>query len=262
MAKKLSEIKQIIENSSDSFELYFRQLIGVELFEIIQQIAGITNAYIFSGIIRNFFLDINEARDIDIVLQDEIDINYYFKNSEVKKNNFGGYKIFLDNMKIDLWYSENTWAYKYQKNFDFAYDFNIPETAFFNFSSISYNINEHKFNYTKHFLRFLRDKELDVVFKPNMNYELCIINSIYYSQKYNLKLSSSLKMYLKYLLMQSNKEFSLIQKTHFGKILFDNEYIVSYIENLTTDRRKTSNYGDDQFEFNFEKMDKDNNDLN
>ena len=80
-----------------------------------------------------------------------------------------------------------------------------------------------------HFLRFLRDKKMDVVYKPNANYPLCVINTLYYSEKYNLKINENLKDYILFLHSKNNFDYENAQMKHFGKIIYTYEEIVKKI---------------------------------
>ncbi|MDC7242803.1 MAG: hypothetical protein PQJ44_02305 [Sphaerochaetaceae bacterium] len=232
MAKKLSEIKDYIDSSTAEFERYLKTQVSPDLYSKILSIASVSNVFVFSGIIRNYFLNIDSNRDLDLVLDKKINIEDYFHSGEIKKNSYGGYKIIYKKQIIDLWYVNDTWAFKFQKSFDFANNLLLPETSFFNFSSIIYHINSNRFIYTKHFLRFIRDKRINVVFKPNANYDLCIINTIYYSKKYDLKIAEKLQDYIVDLFYEDTHNFESIQKKHFGKVIYSNNEIEEFVTNL------------------------------
>ncbi|MGQ1890360.1 hypothetical protein ACT29H_07935 [Thermophagus sp. OGC60D27] len=232
MAKKLSDITQQINSSSQQFIEYLRNNLNNDVLNILKRLEKETSVLIFSGIIRNFFLGVNEIRDIDIVLSKRIDINPFFSNAIIEKNSFGGYKIKINNSVIDLWYLADTWAFKFQKNLGFELEKYIAATSFFNFSSICFSLNEEKFYYTEHFVRFLRDKQIDVVFKPNFNYSLCIVNTLYYSKKYSFHISKNLSKYLKIKHKSNSTSYIETQKKHFGRIIFSPDEIENFIKVL------------------------------
>lgn len=232
MAKKLSDIKSLIEENNILFLDYLNANLKVSILNFIKKIGKKTDIYIFSGIIRNFFLGEKDIRDIDIILKDKIELSHVLSKYEPHKNSFGGYKIIIDNISLDLWYLEDTWMFQYEKIFNFCIEHSIPNTAFFNFSSIMYSISEKKFYYNDSFVRFLRDKKIDVVNKVNPNYPLCIINSLYYSEKYNLPLSKNLKDFIKLIYKRNYTNYSRIQIKHFGKIIYSDEDIAQKILSL------------------------------
>lgn len=225
MAKKLSDIKKLVDSSASPFLDFLNKGVDNDVLKLLYSLTNYTDVYIFSGIIRNYFLESNTIRDIDIVLSQEIDVLSFFKDFHVKPNSFGGYKINVKNTTIDLWFLENTWAFKHQKTLNFELEKQIPSTAFFNFSSIIFSLKEKSFFYRKDFLRFLRDKKIDVVFKPNANNSLCIINTFYYSDKYHLKIAKKLKDHIKYLQNINSQNHEETQLKHFGEILFTNDEI-------------------------------------
>lgn len=233
MAKKLAEIKQEIETSTDSFKSYLDQNVDKDIMRILHNIQFQSTVYVFSGVIRNFFLGINEVRDLDIVLSEKIDVDFFFKDHEIKKNSFGGYKIKCNNISLDIWFLDMSWAFRYQNHLNFEIAKYMPSTAFFNFSSITFNLNESTFYFTNHFARFIRDKEIDVVYKPNFNYELCVINSFYYSDKYHLRISERLQKYIMYLNTKIQAQsYDKVQLKHFGEILYTVDEISKRISNL------------------------------
>jgi len=234
MAKKLNEIEILVESKSKDFYEYLQNIIPYSLMNIINSISQETNVYLFSGLIRNYFLHVDDYRDIDLVLDGNIDIHNYFNNSKIKINSYGGYKITFENISIDIWSAKESWAYKAQNVFDFDLAKFIFQTAYFNFSAIVFSFNEKKFYYSKYFLRFLQNRKIDIVFPLNKNYDLCIINTIYYSEKYGLKISNHLiNEVVKYYYNQ-NHDFDYSQKNHFGYIKYDSKAIADFIKKITS----------------------------
>ncbi len=232
MAKKLSDIVSFIEENNSLFLDYLNINLEETVLNFIKSINKKTEVYIFSGIIRNFFLGKKDFRDIDIIIKDKINLNRILSKYDTCKNSFGGYKVIVNNTSIDLWYLEDTWMYQHEKTLNFYLAHYIPNTAFFNFSSIIYSITERKFYFNSDFVRFLRDKKIDVVNKTNPNYPLCIINSLYYSDEYNLSLSKNLKDFIKLIYKRNYSNYSLIQLKHFGRIIYSDEDIAKRISLL------------------------------
>ena len=202
MGKKLVEIQKIVEDSPTGFLEYIKRNVSVEVYDFLLRLSEITDVYIFSGVIRNFFLQKEEIRDLDIVIKDDVDIESVVNNSiSLKHNSFGGYKINMSEINIDLWTLEKTWAVQYQKRLELDDEVDnlhrfIPSTAFFNFSAILFSLNEKKFYYKNDFLSFLSNREINYVYIPNANYSLCVVNSLYYADKYKLKIADKLKRFL------------------------------------------------------------------
>lgn len=229
MAKKLSDIKQIVESSSNLFIQYLNRNIESGVITKINELLEYSDVYLFSGVIRDFFLEKNKVRDIDIVLSSKCPIEEIFKESIISQNSFGGYKITTESITIDIWYLHESWAFKHQRTLDFELEKQIASTAFFNFSAVIFDLKNKCFNYTIHFLRFLRDREIDVVFEPNQNKKLCVVNTFYYADKFNLKISSKLKRYIIQIYRGDLKEFSNVQIKHFGRVLYSDATIKNRI---------------------------------
>lgn len=238
MAKRLDKILDEVNASGDHFSAYLQKNLSSEVLLFLQKLRGATNILIFSGVIRNFFLGIDEIRDLDIVINDDLELDNVFNNYNVRKNSFGGYKFTVDNITVDVWAIEKTWAIQYQKNLTFQdLEKYIPSTAFFNFSAIVYSFKEKKFYCSSEFLSFIRDKEINYVYKPNSNYALCVVNTLYYVNEYNLKVADKLVNFLK-VLYKKKLNYYDAQVKHFGKVLYTDEQIKSWIDNLNVRKRK------------------------
>lgn len=236
MAKKLSDILLDIDSKAKPFRTYLEMALDEQILSFLNLLSTEGNVYFFSGVIRNYFLKIYTIRDLDIVLDGNIQIEERLKDYEYRKNSFGGYKVIIAGKNIDIWFLENTWALNYQKNINHDLEKYIPLTAFFNFSSIVFSFNENKFYASKHFCRFLKNPKIDLVYSPNANQALCVINSLYYSEKLNISISEKLRKHLIYLYKQlktSNVNYEKPQLKHFGEILYSQETIDGWINKLS-----------------------------
>jgi hypothetical protein len=233
VAKKLSEIETLVNESSHSFMEYLKKSFDKSIIGLLDEFSKKTNVFIFSGVIRNFFLNINDNRDLDIVLESPIEIEEFLTKTNFKLNSFGGYKFQFENTNIDLWFLDNTWSLKnHQLTLNFQLDRYIPQTAFFNFSAVMYSYNKQQFIYTKHFLRFLRDKKLEMVYAPNPNNALCIVNTFYYRDKLKMKIGEKLKEHIRKISSSNLGQTSSVQEKHFGEILYTEEELKKLIEEL------------------------------
>jgi len=223
VAKKLSDIKKGVKDKELEFFDYLVSISPDEVLQFIEEVKLNVDIYVFSGIIRNYFLKVKEVRDFDFVVEDVSKIRHIIEKYDYKINSFDGYKISIGSFNIDLWETEKTWAFKYQDLIKYELYKAIPNTSFFNFSSIIYHINNKEFIFNEDFLRFLRDKNIEMSYAPNPNYELCLINTVYYSEKYNLKVGSNLKSFIKDYFYSVNTNFPDIQIKHFGKVIYSKE---------------------------------------
>ncbi len=245
MAKRLIDINRDIEAQGIVFKSHIEKTLNQSVFELINKLSQASQVYVFSGIIRNFFLKIEDYRDVDLFIDGEIKIEPLIKNFNYRINSFGGYKITIDNTNVDLWFLKDTWALKNSQSvMDIELAKYIPKTAFFNFSSIIFSFYENKFYYTKHFASFIQNKKINLVFKPNANYALCVVNSFYYSDKFKLQLAGKLKRHLKFLHKTNAGNYEETQLKHFGKVYYTNEQINKKIEQLeTTVNKRTTKKG-------------------
>lgn len=243
MDNKLIDIKNSIKSKENCFRIYLESNLDNEILEFIDILGKHTSLYLFSGIIRDFFVAPKSViRDVDLVYDTENDINieYLLLNYKFKKNSFGGYKIFIKNYIVDIWNLNETWGLnKGQLTFKFNSLHKLPDTTFFNFSSIVYSLNENEFIVGRPFLDFIKKKEIDLVMEENPFPELCVINTMYYQKKMNFKLSKKLREYI------INKEEIIpitelldIQIKHFNEILFDEDEIHYFFDEQKLNRKQ------------------------
>ncbi|GIM51288.1 hypothetical protein CAPN004_03180 [Capnocytophaga cynodegmi] len=229
MDKKLAKIKENIENSAEDFNCYFYSKIDVSVKSFIDTLKTKTSVFLFSGIIRDYFIkNINEFRDIDLVIEDDLAIENIFKNLNYKKNSFGGYKIAIGKTVLDLWVVKNTWGLQRQSNLGYVQY--LPETTFFNFSSILFSLNNKVFIIGKDFLKFIQTKKIEVVYEENPYPELCIVNTLYYKQKMNCELGNRLKNYIRQNYPKTKDKLEMIQQKHFNEIKYSSIYIEQILE--------------------------------
>lgn len=219
-----------IKNNSSEFKKSLYSRLDVQVLELLEYLKSRTDVYIFSGIIRDYFLNIESIRDLDIVLGKKIDFElinkYIFPNITVKMNSFGGYKILINGFRVDIWTIDNTWGIiNERKN---ASKQSLINSAFFNFSAILYDFKSEEFYCNEIFPRFLNEQEIDVVYEKNPNIPLCIVNALYYKNKLSMPLSSKLKIWIK-TNFSPNLDLKGVQIRHFGEIIFVDKDIFEFL---------------------------------
>ena len=235
MARKLADIEKDINKSSADFYIHLTRILPTAVWDFLNVLMSKTDVYLFSGVIRNYFINrkYDALRDIDFIIASEVKIEDLFPEMNVRKNSFGGYKIHIDNLTVDLWMIKNTWALNQgQMKMEFGLLSHLPDTTFFNFSSILFSLKDKDFIIGKHFLRFLRDKKLDVVLAKNPYPALCIVNSFYYMDKFKLKMSAKLKQYILENYRVNIDLFEQVQLKHFGKINYRPKELVNRIKEI------------------------------
>jgi hypothetical protein len=238
VGKKFFNILNQIKNQEGEFLSFLEKEVDAKCISLISTITQHTDVYIFSGVIRNFFLNRKDIRDIDIIIDKRIDLESILNGLVFTKNSFGGYKVDLGDTKMDLWFLRDTWALNNKQMFlDISPPYHIPRTSFFNFSAIIYSMRENKFIFSDHFINFLSKKVIDIVYEPNPNEALCIVNSFYYSDKYNLKISVRLQEFIASKAPYYLSEFEKVQEKHFGEVLYSEQTIIKRITELSKNIR-------------------------
>ncbi|AIL47808.1 N-6 DNA methylase [Elizabethkingia anophelis] len=232
MDKELTSIE--IDQKAKYFWKYLESISQEEVIKFIEQLSAFSHVFIFSGIIRNFFLDVKEnARDIDIVYQgDDNELYAFLENYKYTINSFNGYKVVFGSFTVDLWKLDSTWAIKNSKlEIELFNQYVLPDSTFFNFSSIIYDYFNEKFIYTDKFIEFVNSKTLDLVLEENPLPQLCIINTLYYKEKFGLKISEELKLFCVTNFKKFNKEdYDIIQLKHFNEIKYSYLFIEEHVE--------------------------------
>lgn len=217
------------------FWTYLRKKINKpELSRYLDEYSNENQLLVFSGVIRDFFLERDvELRDLDLVVEDADHFVKEFK--DVTKNSFGGYKIKFEGLTIDVWSIDNTWAFKELRISELEWDIKkllLPRTAFFNFNAIVYDYKMGQFICASFFEEFLKNKQLDYVNKTNPLPELCIVNTYHYMVTLGLPASDRLiKNCQNDLGYQGDDKLSAIQLKHFGEILYHPATVREYFLN-------------------------------
>lgn len=232
MDRRFDNIGDSISKQNRSFKFYLKEfLLDSDSWNLLTLISEQTNVYIFSGVIRNFLLGYLENRDLDIVVGNLDDISIprkYLNNIYYKRNSFGGYKLKVGKIVVDMWELNNTWGIRRLKLRNTPYS--LIRTAFFNFSSIVYDFNNERFIYDKSFLEFFKTPHaMNIRYEENPNTPLCIINTFYYSIKYSFPIRYNLcKWVVDH--YDANINFENVQLNHFKRIIFSNDDIGQFIK--------------------------------
>lgn len=232
-----------LNKKGKKFKDYFHVIVNNRVEEFINDLNKKHTTYLFSGILRNYFLSVYEQpRDLDIVISrktpytDLIPILDSF--GDYKLNAFGGFKINIKGLSIDIWHIEDTWAIKNNivKLEKGKIEEAVLRSTFFNFSSVLYNFQKEKFIYDYRFEEFLKTKTIDIVLEKNISELLCLINIIYYAEKFELSLSNKVKYYFIEKFKNYNKQnYENIQLIHFKCIKYDYALLNNFYENLKYD---------------------------
>lgn len=190
------------------------------------------NCYIFGGAIVDFIQRRSNHRDVDFVIDNfDKELTYFIESFGGKKNSFGGYKIEIDRLIIDIWPLEKTWAFKRNNTLDFFLPMLLPSTSFFNATSVIFSLSEKRLYWTEGFLKYIKEKKVDIVFEENPYPELCLIKTIDYL-KDNCEISSELKKYIKQFFTIKIDLLESIQTKHFGYIKYSLKEIKDTLQSI------------------------------
>lgn len=216
-----------IDRQAKSFKLFLdRFILSPKVRIAIEEISKHSSVYIFSGVIRDFLTGVIDiVRDCDIVINRGEEFKMplsLFKKTRYIRNQFGGLKIFGDNMSLDVWFLEHTWGIV--KEGDTPDVHSLLKRTFFNFSSIVFDYTNEKFIYREEFEEFLKTNTMEVVYPLNPNNELCIVNTFYFSDKCGIAIGRSLKQWIRSH-YDEKMDFETVQTRHFQNIIYSNETV-------------------------------------
>lgn len=233
MANVLTEHKTT-KDTSAKFGVYFETKLEQSTLQFVDHLSALTEVIVLSGIIRNFFIrKTEELRDLDLVVSNcNSSVLALLEKYPHRKNSFGGYKLRVGNLDVDIWELEKTWALSNNKINGFLFhDISLLKTTFFNFSSAIYNYNNRELVLSEDFKNFLRTREIDFVLEDNPAPELCLINTIYYTQRFDLNVSKNLKRYfVNHFFDFAEEDFINIQEKHFGRTKYQYSYLKEYVK--------------------------------
>lgn len=198
---------------------------------MLEDIMAQTNVYVFSGVIRDYFLQRKQnMRDIDLVMEHEVDwmaiYRKYRDRIKVRINSYGGFKVQVGNLHADVWTMQRTWGLVHKGVA--ATPQNLIRTAFFNFSAVLYSLNRRRFYLHKAFAQFLVNREIGILYKENPNVPLCIVNTLYYYNELGMSLSTELCRWIAehYSLFD---DYSAPQIAHWNFVRYSHEDVFAFV---------------------------------
>lgn len=170
-----------------------------DTLEFVSELSQTGDLLFFGGSIRDVYIhdEVKEfPRDFDIAIKfrNKRKFDTITKKYNFKKNRFGGYKFNVSNTEFDVWDLNNTWAFKntYLK----ACEENLVKSVFLNVDGVVFNFNKTRL-YTDGLNQSLNNREIDIILSENPQIELNFLRAIIFKRKYNLDLSSRIKLMIK-----------------------------------------------------------------
>ena len=192
---------------------------------LIEHILANGDACIFGGVIRDFILDRDAGvhRDVDLVIYKiDTQLEKYLHRYLIKKNRFGGYKLYINDKSYDLWTLNDTWALRQYSKTRHSLKI-LPHTSFFNVNAIIFSLCHNKFFMHKKFRQSIEDKVLDIVYEGNPCPELCIIKTFQHVNELGMSISQRVVDYLNRWFNDVKEKLIDIQVSHFGHIRYSIE---------------------------------------
>lgn len=211
---------------------------ALELFKKLEQYG---NLYLIGGVLREFKDHgcIQELRDIDIVVDtlEKENCKVMLNEYEPQINTFGGYKISCLDLIVDIWFLDETWAYR-EKIVDCPpeqYGKRLTDTVFLNIDGIAYNWNSEKWEEDK-YRESMNSREIDIVLEQNPQVKLNITRAMVLRKRYNFTFSEKLKTKIleqKKSSADLQQELYQIQKKRYKKDILSFEEIGKELDQLS-----------------------------
>lgn len=228
MDQELSQYRRDIAAQSQSFKSYIDAMLPAgKIRGLLEELCRQSDVFVFGGVIRNFLLGYPFHRDIDFVVYAKEKINLPIEllhGIEISRNKFGGVKLNLPNITIDIWNLQSTWGL--QRINGSATPYTLIKTVFFNFSAIAFDYNRQRFIYSDDFLHFYATKIMDVVYGRNPYPTACVVNSFYYAQEYSFSIGRQLRIWISKQFLGSDIESQ--QQRRYGEVKYSEKVIRAF----------------------------------
>lgn len=178
-------------------------------FEVFKKLEQFGNLYLIGGVLREYkdHKYIQELRDIDIVVdaEDKKSCKEMLGTYNPRKNSFGGYKIDCKGLIVDIWFLDETWAYRegIVECPREQYGERLTDTVFLNIDGIAYDWNKEIWKEEK-YDEAMRSEEIDIVLGQNPQIKLNIIRAMVLRRRYNFSFSERLKTVIRRQVESSN----------------------------------------------------------
>jgi len=193
---------------------------------LMNKLEDVGDIIVIGGVIRDVILNECEPRDIDLIIDTEEKLDKIMNNFDnVSRNRFGGYKLLIEGLPVDVWTIASHWAFReniLKRSFE-----NIKYSTFLNFDSVYYNITKD-IGIADVFNDAMTRSFLDITLEDKYIYRnpfavTNIIRMFVIKETWNLRFSSKVEQYIfQWVKGQSNPIESLWEaqiKHYKGKII-------------------------------------------
>lgn len=124
-----------------------------------ETILNMGEVFLVGGAVRDFALRRN-PKDLDLIIDcKNADLLKIIDSYVYRKNRFGGFKLAINDIEIDIWIIANHWAFK-EELYECSFE-NISKGAFFNFDAITLSLKSYKLD-ADTFIEAYNNKYLDI----------------------------------------------------------------------------------------------------
>lgn len=130
-----------------------------------------SEVYLFGGILRDVALygKGGFSSDVDVVVEGDWEgIANYLRSTGARLNKFGGFRLTVAKMPVDIWNAKETWAVR-RGLVEYSGISSLTSTTVLNWDAILMNWRTGAFVCSDRYLHDLGDRVLDVVLQENPN---------------------------------------------------------------------------------------------
>lgn len=207
----------------------------LRLFRRLEEAGDI---YLIGGVLREFKDngDILELRDLDLVIdiKNQGDWENTLSEFPSDRNCFDGYKWHFEDLVIDAWPIDETWAYRNgvvvckPENWVEC----LGDTVFLSIDAIVYDLKEDVW-YDKKYQETMKSGMLDIVLEDNPQVLLNLVRAMILRRRYALRYSAKLlQVFNKVKRQEKNLVFKLmqIQRDRYKKEILTEEELLGEID--------------------------------
>ncbi|GAA0104065.1 hypothetical protein UT300013_06870 [Paraclostridium sordellii] len=233
--------KQIYPDDLQKVDKYINKLKEEhsQIDRLLDRLSCIGDNILIGGALRDIILKNNNPRDLDFIINTDINLDTLFKNEfEYIKNRFGGYKLNIASIEIDIWRMDDHWAFK--ENVIKKDQNNLKHTTFLNFDAIFYML-ESKYIDSEMFNSCIIKNCLDITLDDEFVYlnpsrEINVLRMLNIIDEWELKLSDKSYKYIKnWVYSNYNDAADLLYRAQIKHYKFEKikkERLINIIDNI------------------------------
>lgn len=228
--------KEILKNLEEKLQGYNN------IAHLITEVKKSGNIYIMGRALRNYIdrQTFDNIRDLDLVYKSygESKLDNICTKYNCERNRFNGYKLLENDLSIDIWEYEKSWAIQTGKvnmaDYKDTVDV-LQHIIALNIDTLLYDIDSERL-YDKQYKKLIEQRELDIVLEDVAKSASNIIRVIKFKRELSIGLSERLKKLIKqqYDLKgeQLIEELIATQLHRYNKIEMDKQQLRLKLQNI------------------------------